>query len=138
MRRIAFYLIGWRSISLIDFYNLSPDSPALPENPAACLSWQMNLDLDIHFTVAEAQLPTIKQALEVDTSEIAKSPSIFVELAAPDQFFYDMRIIQPVMPQQVILTRKSKLPSLLTILEQDKWSEDAKTADDDVRKWLGI
>ena len=123
VRRLALRLLGCKSISVIDFYNLDGDaSGALPSQPAASLSSDMNLDSDTVSRQAPEKFATPLEATVVEATQ-----STIVERAARDQFFYDERIIQTMM---------NNPDRPLCFLEQCRWSDKPDTEDDKTRAWL--
>ena len=134
MRRFCLRRLGVTFISLRQFYKLADTLEVPPCSAAATVGSSdvcqlpfaradpiLNLDCNVGFAQAR-QILTIDQAIAVGND----SPSAIVELAAAQQPFYDIRIIQPMQYRAPVC-----------ILVQCKWSADPATRDGDLAPWLG-
>jgi hypothetical protein len=131
MRRIAFHLLGYNSISLLEFYGLNIEADcggALPRHPAACLLHELDLTVRIKQTVAPVKYDNVCDA--VSTQPNTES---VVELAFDRQAFYDVRVLQRTFASDGL---SAMVP--LTIFQQCKLSKDPATTDNEVRAWIGM
>ena len=118
LRRFCLRHLGFESVSLRQFYKLDSHVSSI-----ALADVKIQLNCDVEFVQAPQKL-TVCNAIAIGGGQ----HSTLVEMAAPLQEFYDIRIIQPAGAGQ-------RAP--LHILVQCKWSANPATSDSSLAKWLG-